>query len=421
MNAATLTRQAWWARRPEGASAAAYFALAGFTFVLLLAPQEAFPALAALHLAFVAALAAVVAHVMGRLARGQRVLVVPRGVGPALALGLWAILTAPLSLWPGGSVSLFLELFVKSLIICWLLPQVVDSEPRLLRLVAGLCVAGGVLALYALTHLGGGFMTGEAQAVKHMGGYHAPLTRNANDLALMLNLLVPLSYVLVRVARSLLARLLLAGLLGLEVAAILVTFSRAGVLTLAVVWTGHLLRSLRGRARAVAVALIAVTLAAVAFLPASYRQHLATTTSIEADPSGSSRARWGDALAATEVIIGQPLVGAGLGQNILAITRETGSWRSVHNVYLQVAADLGLPGLALFLAFLAGCLAAVRSVARGLATAPRPPPVLHLARGLELSLWAFAIAGLFHPAAYHFYLYYVGGLALAARSIAVQA
>jgi O-antigen ligase len=414
---ATRAHVPWWAVERGGASRTAFAALCAFTFVLLLAPQASHPALAALHLAAVAAVAAAVAHAMSRAARNEPVLVVPRGTGPALALGAWALATAPLSLWPGGSVQVFLDMFAKSLVICWLLPQVIDTEARLQRLVTGMCIAGGVLALYALLHLGGGFMSGDVDAVKGTGGYDAPLTRNANDLALMLNLLVPLGWALLRSARSPVVRVALAAIVAAQVAAILVTFSRAGFLTLAAVWTWHALRSLHGRARVTAVALALVVAAAPAFLPEGYRRFLGTTTDMSADTTGSSQARWGDAVAATGVIADQPLVGAGLGQNVLAITRETGTWRMVHNVYLQVAADLGLPGLVLFLAFLAGCLGAVRSVCRGFAVAPRPGPVLHLARGLELSLAAFVVAGMFHPVAYNFYLYYIGGLALAARSI----
>ena len=38
-----------------------------------------------------------------------------------------------------------------------------------------------------------------------------------------------------------------------------------------------------------------------------------------------------------------------------------------------------------------------------------------LAEGVQVSLIAFAVAGMFHPVAYHFYFYYMGGLALAIR------
>jgi len=39
-----------------------------------------------------------------------------------------------------------------------------------------------------------------------------------------------------------------------------------------------------------------------------------------------------------------------------------------------------------------------------------------LAEGIQVSLAVFAVAALFHPVAYHFYFYYMAGLALAARA-----
>jgi O-antigen ligase len=420
MSLALRTSSTWWTQSRGGVdrpSPSAFVALLGFTFVLLLAPQETIPALAALHLAAVAALAAIGAHLWDRLSRGLPVLVVPRGVWPAVGLGAWALITVPFSMWPGGSISFFTDLFVKSLLICWLLPQVVDRESRLVGLVVGLCGAGAVIAATAVYHMGPMFLAGRADAVKEIIAFDAPLTRNPNDLALLTNLLLPLTVALVHVGRRLWMKVVCAAVVVVEVTAIVVSFSRAGFVTLAVVWIGHALRTLRGAARAAVIAAVVIVLAGPALLPEGYTQHLGTTLDVDADPTGSSQARWKDAVAASDVITDSPLVGAGLGQNILAITQLTGTWRQVHNVYLQVGADLGLPGLALFLALLVSCLGAARSVGANIDVLRAPSPLVHIARGLELSLWAFVVAGLFHPAAYHFYIYYIGGLALAARAI----
>ena len=40
-----------------------------------------------------------------------------------------------------------------------------------------------------------------------------------------------------------------------------------------------------------------------------------------------------------------------------------------------------------------------------------------LSEAVQVSLIAFAVSGFFYPVAYHFYFYYMGGLALAARSV----
>ena len=115
-------------------------------------------------------------------------------------------------------------------------------------------------------------------------------------------------------------------------------------------------------------------------------------------------------------VAAHPILGAGVGMNVLALNETRGaSWKNVHNVYLEYAVDLGLPGLGLFLALFAGCLCAT-VVAMRRAAAITAPDLFLLAEGLQTSLLVFAVAALFHPVAYHFYFYYVAGLAIAARA-----
>jgi O-antigen ligase len=103
---------------------------------------------------------------------------------------------------------------------------------------------------------------------------------------------------------------------------------------------------------------------------------------------------------------------------VLALNAERGPrWVNVHNVYLQHAVDLGLPGLALFLLLLGACLGSASRAEAAARARPGLAPVFHLAAGIRVSLIGFAVAALFHPSAYHFYFYYVAGLAVAARAI----
>ncbi len=413
-----LAADGWLAPRQEQAaptSKLAFGALLAFMFVLLVAPQETFPSLAPLRLGLLAIGVALATNLASRYARGLRVLVLTPGAWLAVALGAWALITTPFSYWPGGSFALFRDLFVKSLIVFWLIPQVVDTPARLRRITAWLCALGLPIALTAVRHWAAGdFLTDGA--VHRIVGYDAPLTSNPNDLALMLNLLLPLTYALLHIYRSQVVRAALGALFGLELCGIILTYSRAGFIALAAVWIVHVLRSFQGPRRVLAALAVTGVLAGIAIAPSGYAEHLSSSVDIKSDVTGSAQARWGEMVAAVGVVIDQPLVGAGLGQNIIPITHETGGWRMVHDVYLQYASDLGLPGLVLFLALFARCLADVRWVVR-----QRENQVHHIARGLELSLWAFAVAGIFAPAGYHFYVFFLGGLALAARAVQAEA
>ena len=171
-----------------------------------------------------------------------------------------------------------------------------------------------------------------------MGG--SGLTGNPNDLALMLNLIIPIAGALVFIAR------------GVEraggrrrrccsaIAGVIVTFSRAGFLTLAAIVRACSLAVLARRQGAGRRAgLLLLALCAPPLLPAGYVDRLSTITDIEADETGSAQGRWQDFKVAADVVAENPIVGVGIGQDVLALNEERGrtTWRSVHNAYLQYA------------------------------------------------------------------------------------
>jgi len=92
-------------------------------------------------------------------------------------------------------------------------------------------------------------------------------------------------------------------------------------------------------------------------------------------------------------------------------------WNPVHNVYLQYAVELGVPGLVLFLLLLGGCVKSVRSIRRRCAAEPGLRDLFYLAEGIEISLVAFAVAAPFHPVAYNFYFYFIAGMAIALQTM----
>jgi hypothetical protein len=58
-----------------------------------------------------------------------------------------------------------------------------------------------------------------------------------------------------------------------------------------------------------------------------YTQRLATMVNTEADPTGSAQARWQDTVAAIGYVSENPVIGAGIGQDILALNEVRGlSW-----------------------------------------------------------------------------------------------
>src|SRR5262249_34115984 len=305
--------------------------------------------------------------------------------------------------------------------ILWLLAGAIGTLDRLRTLCLGLSAMSVPLALTAVRHFrAGDFMQGVATS--RIAGYEAGLTENPNDLALMLNLLLPIAVALLLTRPRGRLRVALLGVVAVDVAGVVVTFSRAGFLTLVatgLVWAWKL----RGRReRGYLYAVFALAVACLPLLPSGYALRLGTVLDTSSDPTGSAQARREDMTAALSFIADHPLGRAGIGQGVLALNAVRGPrWTAVHNVYLEYAVDLGLPGLALFVALLAGAVRSAGRVARQTAGDPAWCELSLLATGIQVSLLAFAVGGMFHPVSYQFYFYYVAGRAVALPPIAAHA
>jgi O-antigen ligase len=141
---------------------------------------------------------------------------------------------------------------------------------------------------------------------------------------------------------------------------------------------------------------------------------MSTITNVEADRTGSAQERMSDMIIAAKTIMANPLIGAGIGMNMLVMREARGGWLGVHNVYLEHALDLGLIGLGMFVLLLWSCIRAVSRIQEQSSS----PELVFLAQGLEISLIAYATAAMFHPVSYQYYFYYIAGLAIGARAIA---
>ncbi|PYQ40132.1 MAG: hypothetical protein DMF77_19330, partial [Acidobacteria bacterium] len=308
----------WW--RPETAPAdaseaahgsrVAFGALMAFTFILLFAPQDYIPVLGAIRVAFLAAGTAIVAEVVRRMVDRRPLLVAGLELRLVGALVAWCVMTAPFSLWPGGSINFLLARYLKTVAIFWLLVSTVDSRTRLRQVAWMLVLLSLPLSLTAVHN----FATGAfiAMAPGRIVGYGAPLTGNPNDLALTLNLLLPLAVGLFLSRPRLASRALLAGIVVLDAVGVVVTFSRAGLVTLLAIVAVYLVKLVRAGRPGWALASIAILFCSLPVLPPGYLARLSTITSPESDPTGSAQERWSDMVVATRLMVTHPL-GAGLG------------------------------------------------------------------------------------------------------------
>jgi O-antigen ligase len=399
----------------------AFRALVAFTAILVLSPQAWFPILGSLRIAFLAAGLAIGAHLFDRIVRREATPVFNTEIALAIALVTWAVVTVPLSYWVGGSVEILTDQYLKAVVFFWLVGTLATTAQRMRTLAWTLVLCSIPLALTGIRNYFSGELLhtgvpGLTRIYGYMGG--SGLAANPNDLALMLNLIIPIAAALALDSRRVSAKAVasLAAIAG--IAAVILTFSRAGFLTLATTGVMLFVVLIRRKSPGAAGLLLLVALAAPVLMPAGYTDRLSTITNIETDRTGSAQGRWQDFIVAAEVVIMNPLIGVGIGNDMIALNQQRGqdTWRSVHNAYLQYAVDLGLPGLFLFAWLHVLCFRTARAVERRAANDPALHRLAYLAAGIQISLAAFFVAAMFHPIAYQFYFFTIAGLAVALKN-----
>ncbi len=182
---------------------------------------------------------------------------------------------------------------------------------------------------------------------------------------------------------------------------IVLTQSRGAFLAVATMALPSAIALARRRPRAVMAFAALVTLA-LYLAPGTFwkrigglRRGTSVETIGEMDPEGSARQRFAVLQTALRIIQDHPVLGVGLGAYGEANAQYTPALGQLdtHNTYLNIVAETGLPGLALFLGLVASVLRDVREARR---RARRVlPPQAEMLRWLQYGLCGYLIAGLF--------------------------
>jgi len=410
-----------------------------FTGVLFLRPQDLIPPLQALHLAELSAMAGLVALFTGRMARRQTLTRMTPEFAGVLGLGVVILATAPFSIWFGGAVSVFTDLYLKVALVYLLAVNVIISPRRIERLTWLLVLAIGYIGFRAvLDYVRGVNLIARGSRVQ---GAVGGLMQNPNDLALHMVVFMPLAAFMALRPGPPIRRLIAAGAGFAMMGAVVASGSRGGFIGLVVMLVVLAAFAARQRPAMVVAAALAV-MCALPVLPASYWRRISSITDSSKDDYQSSEARkrlFGESF---DAFVENPLTGVGAGQfKDYKPEKRVEAWHETHNIWLQVAAELGIFGLAVF-TFLMGraftgvwqtrrLLARVRAAA---AAAKRPSarrkpivaPVIsdedaqfldaHSA-AMAASLVGFFVCSFFSSVAYNWTFYYLLILAVAPRDI----
>lgn len=400
----------------EDGSPLAFRALLLLIFIIYIAPQGLIPALEPLHLAKVSAIFAVIGYLAHVVRSRVSWTVMNREVRLLLILVAIAVISIPFSLWPGGSVDFLLDQYSKSIIVFFLIANLLTSLKRYRTFLWALGVFAAFDAMLGLkNYLSGEMVLAHGRVVGGVSG----LASNPNDLALTLNLAIPFLVYLYVTAESFRKRMMAVALIAINVGGIVISFSRGGFITLVVfvLWTAWVYGQRQGVAIFVKTVAGMVALACVLLVagPAGYGSRIDSISDMEKDQTGSSQARWQMMVEAAQGMWDHPF-GVGLHMNNLLLREGGLGWEGVHNVYLELGVELGFPGCIVFLLLLYGLIVSMKQIRIQYESIPE---LAQLAQAAGGAMIAFAAAGMFHPVAYHFHFYIVAGLIIACRELAL--
>jgi putative inorganic carbon (hco3(-)) transporter len=388
-----------------------YAGLFLFTIVLYARPAEYYPSALTASLAFFVAVITLAIYLPSQLSLDGSLTARPREINLVLLFCLTGLLSIPLASSPGEAWSTFSDTFIRCVVIFIVMVNVVRTEARLkglllLAIIVSLWLSVGAINDYRL-----GLMVVEGYRA---GGRGTGIFGNSNDMALHLVTIVPIAIALFFSTRGLVRKILYGASAALMMAAIVLTYSRGGFLGLLVA-LGFLAWKL-GRSNRLAIGVLAVLItgAFLVLAPGNYSVRVLSIFVPSLDPVGSSSARKEELMRSLQVAIHNPVFGVGMGNYASSM-----SFRGLvtHNSYTEVAAEMGMAALVLYMMFIITPLRRLGQIVRETFETRASSRYSHLAIGLQASLLGYLVCSFFASVAYLWYVYYLVGYAVCLRRL----
>jgi O-antigen ligase len=383
--------------------------------------QDAFPILGKLQLPMLALAGALIFYSSTRQPI-RRVSAIQNQQTTKLIIALFAIMLigTPFSLWRGHSALFVLKSFLPNVLFFGL----VASSIRSIRDVEWFAMMNLYGALIFATVVSIFFSVGGDGRLGNLIFY------DANDFALVMDCTIPFAVYFLGKGHSRSRRVVATIALIMILTAIVKSGSRGGFIGLIAVALYVLLRyrAIPSRTR------LLVTVAGVAlflgFASDKYWKMMGTILHPTADYNYTdSEGRLEVWKRGVGYMLHNPIVGVGVaaypiaeGGSDLAISQEAQGrgfkWSVAHNSFLETGAELGFPGLVVFIAMLGVTASALTRISpRGRFAPWISRREMALAQMLIAALIGFAIAGIFVSAEYFAYLYFLLALAVGLMKI----
>ena len=307
---------------------------------------------------------------------------------------IWTGFTTIFAVVPDGAW-LRWEDFAKTLVLVFATLMLVNSRERMRWLIWVIVVS---LGFYGIK---GGVFTILKGGANHVFGPPGSFIADNNDLAQALCMVLPLMRYLQLQAASKLLKIGLGVAIFLTGVGILGTYSRGGLVALAVVTAALFLKSRKRITLAIAFVVLGMT--AYNFMPAKWTERMDTIQHAKKVNSFETRVQsW---KFATNVALHRPLLGGGIN-----VYQSEAMWslygplgaepRAIHSVYFRVLGEQGFPGIILFLALLGTSWRYCAKVRRQTRKSSSQKWAFDLASMFQVSLLAYMTAGLATTSSY---------------------
>ncbi len=391
-----------------------------FLAAIFSAVLEKTPVISGLHLlAVMGGVALIAIAVSGRFRT-----VAKHPIGRTLLLfTVWMLVCIPFSVWKGGSVNMLINVWYKSLLVFFLVAGAVSAVDQERTIFKTIGYSVGLLAIITLI----------LQGQDKMGRLGLIGTRYENSNDLGWTLILGLSFLSYFVTSKVWREKLIATVLALPILlAVVKTGSRATMLGMAVLLFFYYLQASK---KIKIILAVSVPFVAVVLLAATPKEMLsryftffsvnANATKVEISAMESTEQRWQLLKDSITLTLTHPIFGVGpdmfqVAQADLALARgdTRGAWRVTHNTYTQVSSEMGIPGLAIYLAFLYQCFAPLNGIIRTRAVTKEWQELNRLAKSLRVTFAIMVTVAMFGSFAYDANIPILAGLSCALALIA---
>lgn len=401
-----------------------FFFILIFTVAIYARPEDIYPPLGQLHLTFILGLSAAFAY-LGSFLLGNAPFLWTRELQIVLLLTGCFIAGVPFAYWRGGSFQVLTEVWLKTLIVFFLLTQTLLTLGRIRMILWAIILSELFVCGYSVLQSSHVIWVGQRLLGVNLG------ILGWNFLGLSAALTIPYIAAIYISQPGILKTSLLVCCVLFLMWMLVMTASRSGMLNVlfSIVLTCMYVLHGTKRGRFIGVGIVAIALVAVSLAPGIFWERMSTvwsgsqsTWNTDAASAMESKEDRLDVLKrAVHYTLEKPVFGLGLGNFEVASGTELGgpdAWLGTHNTFAEISSEAGIPALVIFVSFLWTAIRRMKALAKTNVNRPETFELKLLSRATYVSLLSFVFGAFFAHIAYEYFLYYPVAIAVGVQQIA---